>query len=55
MPILTFVNFDEVYKHIKGGEKPLAIYYFGSTTNPNLIRIIDTTSSGAVSANDILG
>jgi aldehyde dehydrogenase (NAD+) len=29
LPILTFVNFDEVYKHIKGGEKPLAIYYFG--------------------------
>lgn len=55
LPIIPFVNFDEVInEHIRVKEKPLAIYYFGHTTSNNFKRIVDTTSSGSVSANDIL-
>jgi acyl-CoA reductase-like NAD-dependent aldehyde dehydrogenase len=55
LPIITFVDFDEVINdNIKKREKPLAIYYFGSSTGKNYNRILDTTSSGACVANDIL-
>ena len=55
LPIIPFVNFDEVVDdHIKKREKPLAIYYFGHSNSQNFQRIIDSTSSGSVTANDIL-
>lgn len=55
LPIITFVDFDEVIKeNIKMRDKPLAVYYFGSSTGTNYNRILNETSSGSCVANDIL-
>lgn len=54
LPILSFVEFDEVInKHIRTKGKPLAIYYFGNH-GKNWQTILDTTSSGNATLNDIL-
>ena len=39
LPIITYKSFDEVIERIQRGEKPLTIYYAGSTTSHNLKRI----------------
>jgi len=55
LPIKTFVHFDDVIKnHIRKHDKPLAIYYFGNKSGKNYKNIIENTSSGNVTANDIL-
>lgn len=55
LPVLTFKDFSEVIdKHIKAKEKPLAIYYFGNASSENFQRLQDETSSGNLSANDVL-
>jgi coniferyl-aldehyde dehydrogenase len=55
LPILTFTNFDDVInKFILTKGKPLAIYYFGSSSSENFKKIVDNTSSGSVTANDCL-
>lgn len=57
LPIVSFVDFDEVIqKHIFTRGKPLAIYYFGSQSGSgsNYQKILNTTSSGNVTLNDIL-
>jgi len=55
LPVLSFKSFDEVIKdHVNARGKPLAIYYFGNTSSRNYKRLEEETSSGALSANDIM-
>lgn len=55
LPIITYKNFDEmVEKFLRGKEKPLAIYYGGNSSSENFKKICDESSSGNVSANDVL-
>lgn len=39
MPILTYSNFDEVINYINDKPKPLAVYFYGSTSNREVERI----------------
>ena len=55
-PILYYApykNLDDVINHINSQQKPLAIYYFG-TNNSNKQRILNETSSGALTMNDTI-
>mmetsp|Transcript_15891 Transcript_15891/g.24478 ORF Transcript_15891/g.24478 Transcript_15891/m.24478 type:complete len:231 (-) Transcript_15891:72-764(-) len=55
LPILTFQKFDEVIdEHVRIRDKPLAIYYFGNCNSKNFNRLEEETSSGSLTANDIL-
>ncbi|XP_010162526.1 fatty aldehyde dehydrogenase [Antrostomus carolinensis] len=53
LPILPVKSVDEAIEFINGREKPLALYVFSN--NKKLIRrVISETSSGGVTANDVL-
>ncbi len=52
LPILSFSELKEATNHINSGEKPLALYYFGSTDKAD--KVIAETSSGGVCINDTL-
>jgi acyl-CoA reductase-like NAD-dependent aldehyde dehydrogenase len=54
LPLITYIEFDEVVKYINTMEKPLAIYYFGSSSGSNYKRLEKETSSGALVNNDVL-
>ena len=55
MPILTYKDFDEVVDNfVNKLEKPLAVYYAGNTNSANWNRLLKETSSGNISANDVL-
>ncbi|CDW83562.1 aldehyde dehydrogenase [Stylonychia lemnae] len=54
LPVYTYSNFDEVIKMINEGEKPLALYYFGSASSANYKRLEKETSSGALVSNEVL-
>lgn len=54
LPVLTYKSFDDVIKGVKSREKPLAIYFFGSTSSGNIQRLITETSSGNVSVNEVM-
>tara|TARA_B110000285_G_C14924865_1_gene514486 strand:- start:116 stop:658 length:543 start_codon:yes stop_codon:yes gene_type:complete len=57
LPVISFKDFDEVIDiHINGknSEKPLAIYYFGNSNSKNFQRLQNETSSGNLTANDVL-
>jgi len=42
LPIIPYVNFDEVVnKHIRKREKPLVVYYSGSTSSSNYKRLLN--------------
>ncbi|XP_049632841.1 aldehyde dehydrogenase family 3 member A2 isoform X2 [Suncus etruscus] len=53
LPIVTIENADEAIKFINDREKPLAFYVF-SHNNKLIKRMIDETSSGGVTANDVI-
>ena len=40
LPIVEWDNIDNVIKYINDRPKPLALYYFGSTFNPNKEKLI---------------
>jgi acyl-CoA reductase-like NAD-dependent aldehyde dehydrogenase len=52
--ILTYKHFDEVIKQIRDGGKPLAVYYAGNPSSKNFKRLTEETSSGNITANDVL-
>ncbi|MDL2256669.1 aldehyde dehydrogenase [Bacteroidales bacterium OttesenSCG-928-I14] len=52
LPVMTFINIDEVINYINSYEKPLALYYFGKKTNGD--KIVNETSSGGACINDTL-
>jgi acyl-CoA reductase-like NAD-dependent aldehyde dehydrogenase len=54
LPIITYSNFDEALRMINEGEKPLAIYYQGNPSSKNFRRLQEETSSGNLTANDVL-
>ena len=54
LPIATYKSFNDVIKKINSGEKPLAIYFAGSTSSKNFLRLQNETSSGNISTNDVL-
>jgi acyl-CoA reductase-like NAD-dependent aldehyde dehydrogenase len=56
LPIISYQSIDEaINKHILKKGKPLAIYFFGNIfNNQNYKDILEKTSSGNVTANDIL-
>jgi acyl-CoA reductase-like NAD-dependent aldehyde dehydrogenase len=54
LPIIPYQNIDEAIKYINDGEKPLALYYFGSQNGQNSKRIERETSSGAFAVNEVL-
>jgi len=52
LPILTMKSLDSMVEHVNAGEKPLAMYIFGSEANAD--QIISRTSSGGVCVNDTM-
>lgn len=55
LPIYTYKDFkDMVVNTIAKGEKPLAIYYGGNPHSRNFKFVVDNTSSGNVTANDVM-
>ncbi|XP_055992854.1 aldehyde dehydrogenase family 3 member A2 isoform X2 [Sorex fumeus] len=53
LPIVPIKNVDEAINFINDREKPLALYVF-SRNNKLIKRMIDETSSGGVTANDVI-
>lgn len=55
LPVHTYKNIGEAIEFINKLDKPLAVYYFGknSSSNSNLKRVKNETSSGAFLVNDI--
>lgn len=51
-PVRTYRAMDEVITHINGGERPLAIYYFG-TSKSEIAAFKTGTTSGGMVVNDI--
>ncbi|MBR0394059.1 MAG: aldehyde dehydrogenase [Alistipes sp.] len=51
-PLLTFQTTDEAIDFVASREKPLALYYFGTTENAN--RVLRHTSSGGACINDTI-
>ena len=52
LPVISFKNINEAIKLVNSKPKPLALYYFGSLSNPNKDLVIQRTSSGGVNVND---
>lgn len=50
LPIMTFEDISEVFSYFVGKEKPLAMYYFGKSSD----KVISRISSGGVCVNDTL-
>lgn len=53
LPILTYGDVSEVFEAVERSGKPLAVYVF-STRNDFVARVLDETSSGGVTVNDVL-
>jgi coniferyl-aldehyde dehydrogenase len=53
LPIVTYKNFDEAIANMRGKDKPLASYYFG-TDSKEQGKVIDHVPSGATTVNDVL-
>uniref|UniRef100_A0A8D1NE33 Aldehyde dehydrogenase family 3 member A2 n=1 Tax=Sus scrofa TaxID=9823 RepID=A0A8D1NE33_PIG len=53
LPIVPVKNADEAVKFINEREKPLAFYVF-SRNNKLIKRMIEATSSGGVTGNDVI-
>ena len=53
LPVVEFVSAEELFMMLKGREKPLALYYFG-TSRAMMKHLVDCTSSGAVVFNDVM-
>lgn len=52
LPVITFINIEEVCNYIIDRPKPLALYYFGSRKRAEYV--LDYTSSGGAAINDVL-
>lgn len=53
LPIIEYDDLEEVIEYIKGGEKPLALYYF-SEDKLKADEVIFKTSSGGCAINDVV-
>lgn len=54
LPVFKFSKIDEAIERVNAGDKPLVLYYFGSTTGKNKTRVERETSSGGLVVNDVL-
>lgn len=52
LPVLDFTDINEVTAQINSREKPLALYYFGSSQSARWV--LDRTSSGGACVNDLI-
>ncbi|MDR2410321.1 MAG: aldehyde dehydrogenase [Bacteroidales bacterium] len=52
LPLMTFEDINEVIHYVNANEKPLALYYFGSSKKAN--NIFSATSSGGGCINDTI-
>uniref|UniRef100_A0A7E4WB59 Aldedh domain-containing protein n=1 Tax=Panagrellus redivivus TaxID=6233 RepID=A0A7E4WB59_PANRE len=53
LPVVTVKNMDEAIERIRSTEKPLAAYIF-TKSNSNIDKLLNETSSGGVTINDVL-
>lgn len=54
LPVYSYQSIDEVIKFIQEGEKPLAMYYFGTGGSLNYKRLERETSAGMYVSNEAL-
>ena len=54
LPIKTYKDIREPINYINKNDKPLGLYYFGNNKNEEA-RVLNSTSSGGVTVNDIMG
>lgn len=54
LPIISYKTMDEVILKIQTGNKPLAVYYAGSSSSKNFKRLMNETSSGSINCNDTI-
>ena len=54
LPIKEFSEVDETISYVNSNDKPLGLYYFGSSKNEEE-QVLSRTSSGGVTINDVLG
>jgi len=54
LPIVPYKRIDDVINHINSKDKPLAIYYFGDTSNENCQLLREQTSSGGFVCNEVI-
>ena len=53
LPVITWSKIEDVIEMVNE-EKPLAIYYAGNHNRKNFKRLVEETSSGNISSNDVL-
>lgn len=53
LPIISFVDHDEIFSYIKENPKPLALYYFGNKKEIQN-RVINELSAGGICINDVI-
>jgi aldehyde dehydrogenase (NAD+) len=51
LPVMTYINFEEVKEHVNSNPKPLALYFF-SQNRENEKRVIHEISSGSMCINE---
>ncbi|MBZ5708644.1 coniferyl aldehyde dehydrogenase [Nannocystis pusilla] len=53
LPIMTYNRTEEAIAHVNAGERPLALYYFGTDPDEER-RVVERTVSGGVTLNDVI-
>ncbi|CAG4923845.1 coniferyl aldehyde dehydrogenase [Paraburkholderia saeva] len=51
LPVIGYATFDEALAHVRSGERPLALYWFG-TDSSERTRVLRETHAGGVTFND---
>lgn len=51
LPVIDYVTFDDALDYVRGGERPLALYWFGTDASESA-RVMRETHSGGVTLND---
>jgi coniferyl-aldehyde dehydrogenase len=51
LPVIGYATFDEAIAHVRSGERPLALYWFGTDGNERA-RVLRETHAGGVTLND---
>ena len=54
LPIKTYKDIDETIQYINSKDRPLGLYYFGNNSSEEQM-VLDSTSSGGVTINDVIG
>ena len=54
LPVKTYTDFQEVIDYINRQEKPLVTYFFGDKDSKNCGRLMNETSSGSFTTNEVI-